>query len=817
MRGLNSRNSGLLGAALFALTPLPAQAESRSFDLPAQDAVTAIPAFARQAGIQILVAESAARGRRTAAVKGVLPLSAALAQFLAGSGLRIATNDGRTVTLAPEAPPPPRPGAATAGADALPAFPLPEIVVTALRREEPSQATPAALAVVRQDALRSRAARDYADYLGATPGVTFAQSGFGAMRVTIRGVSDGIGVTHPLTGIYIDETPITESFQATLDPGIYDIDRIEVLKGPQGTLYGAGSMGGTVRIITRKPRLDTLESEIEAAVSDVAHGGIGGRIDGIVNVPLVRGRMALRASGGYRRDAGWIDDVRRGERNANGVEKTSGRVQLLITPGEKTSVILGLLYQGEDLGAPARDDLALPDHQTARSLSEHSRSEAALYSLTIRHDFEQASLTSASSYLYKTGFSANDATRAVRPVLLRLAGVSLGPGEGVALQSDSDFHVFSHELRLASRGTGRVEWLAGAFYSKSENGFHQAFDFTAAPSAGGAATGPAFYDSLQEYQIRQIAAFGTLTLNVTEALSLTAGLRVFDVAQRSTQAESGTLAGGVAARQQKAGGSSSTRKYLARYQLAPGAMAYVQASQGYRNAGATGGFPHHACAADLAAHGYRTPPAQYGPDTLWNYEIGSKNTLLNGRMTLNGAAFYIDWRNIQSSVGLPCGFSFIVNSGRAVSKGAELDATFRLSRSLTLAGALAYIDARIRQGAPGGAARAGDPLPLTARWSWNASLLYEREIGDGLTGFLRGEINHVGARWSGFRSAPGGTRRLGDSTTLALRAGVSGTHWSVALYGGNLTDERIMIYAPGTDDTLVGSPRVIGLHARVMY
>lgn len=694
---------------------------------------------------------------------------------------------------------------------------LEEIVVTALRREQRLQDVPAAITVLDGDTLASKGGQDYRDYLTSIPGVSFAESGLRAVRVTIRGVSDGIGATDPLTGIYIDETPITESFQATLDPSVHDLDRVEVLKGPQGTLYGSGSMGGTVRVITKKPRLDAFEGTAEATVGGVSGGGVNRRVDGVLNVPLAEDRVALRISGGYRKDAGWIDDIQRADDDGNTVEKTNGRAQLLLKPGENTSMIFGVLYQEEELGIPFFDDLALPDYQTARVYRQSGGSEARLYSATIQHDSDWMSLISASNYLVKDTINSTDSTTTARGLLAALAGVALSPTEGVGVESGNDLNLFTQEVRVSSVGENRLDWVVGGFYSNAVTDFTTLFDFSQAPSTAGLITGAAFYDAKQEYRTRQIAAFGEITLNVTEQLSLTAGLRAFDVDQRNALRGDGILNGGSTATLQEASNSSTTKKFLAKYQVTDDNMLYAQASQGYRNGGPTGGFPLAACAPHLAAVGYSTVPTQYGPDELWNYEVGSKNTFLDGRMAFNAAAFYIDWSDIQSTIGLACGFSFIDNAGEAVSKGAEMEASVMPIAGLTFTAAAAYTSAKIDQAAPGTAAGDGDPLPLSPEWSWNFSTHYQRDLTNHLTGFVRGEVNHVGERWNMFRSIAARGQELDAYTTFNLRIGVAAKTWSAALFGTNLTNERIVTWAPGINYEIVAMPRVVGLNVKFEY
>lgn len=686
---------------------------------------------------------------------------------------------------------------------------LDAITVTALHRERPLQEVPASISAISAEELKGKGAQDFRDYLTTVPGVNFSQGNLGGMRVTIRGISDGIGATGPLTGIYIDETPISETFGVTFDPDIYDVDRVEVLKGPQGTLYGSGAMGGTVRVIGRQPQLDYFEGSVAATVSDVSHGGNNARVDTMLNVPLVNDLMAFRVSAGYREDAGWIDDVVRRERDANTIDKRNLRAQLLLQPAARTSVTGGFMYQKDDMGLPWHDDFAYGDYETGRIFRPSSGSEARLSSLTVRHDWDRMGLVSATNHLRNDSLSTLDATAGLRGPISALTGVTMGADEGVGVRSDSELEQFTQEVRLSSSGANRIDWLVGGFYSDAKTGFVQVFDFSQAPSVDAVASGASFFSSNQTYRTEQLAAFGELTFNATERLALTAGLRWFDVSQEQATRSAGIFNGGESIVEQGADFSSSTAKFMVSYQATEDHLLFAQAVQGYRNGGPTGNVPLAACGADLAAAGYSQVPNSYGPDELWNYEIGSKNTLLDGRVRLNGSAFYIDWSDIQSTISLGCGFSFVTNAGKARSKGAELDLTIMPFAGLTVAASAAYVDARLTQVASGVVAAEGDSLPLASRWSWNASALYERDLAAGLTGFIRGEVNHVGDRWSGFRSAPS-SRLIEDYTLFNARLGVSKDNWTVALFATNLTNERYTTFY-GNIYEVVGRPRTVGV------
>ena len=792
----------------------PLGAQVSRFDLPAQDAVTGIPAFARQAGVQILVSEAAVRGRDTSGVHGDLSVEDALAELLEGTGLEITSNDGKTITLAI------RHISRAASAPASvedPADPaLSEVVITANHRDERLQDVPSTVNAVRGATIRAKNAQDFRDYLTTVPGVNFSEGNLGQMRVSIRGVSDGIGSFDPLTGIYIDEAPVTEGYGPTLDPDVYDVERVEVLKGPQGTLYGAGSMGGTVRIITKKPVINAFEASGDAMGSDTNGGGVNGRVDAAVNLPLVNDRIAVRFSGGYRKDAGWIDDVYRNVQDANDIEKKNFHGQVLWHPEANTSVILRLMYQKSIAGQPNWEDIGQSEYRTSRAYSMYTDTEARLYSLTVQHDADWMSVTSASNYLIKNTGSGVDFTNVARPLILALSQVTLAPTEGVGLVNQEQLNLFTQEMRLASRGKTVLEWTLGGFYSNATTHFNQSLDFRQAPSIDAVTSGPAYLQSLNTFSTRQLAGFGELTYNITERIAVTAGIRQFEVSQPTTAVDSGILNGGNSRSQREQDSHSHTSKLALKYRLSSENLVYALAAQGYRNGVAGTPIPP-VCAVQAAALGYSTIPNGVNPDKLWNYELGTKNAMLNGRLAANAAAFFIDWSNIQNQVALACGANFGINGGDAVSKGGELELWARPVESWTLNAAASYVDAHLTAVAPGVRATKDDPLPLVSRWSWNTSGQYDIKVTGALTGFLRAEVNHVGSRWNTYRTLTPTAYLMPSYTTLTLRVGIEGRNWSAAAFGTNLTDQHVIQYSPNTTYRQVAAPRTIGLNVRLDY
>lgn len=696
-----------------------------------------------------------------------------------------------------------------------------EVVVTAMRREQNLQEVPSSISVMEASTINAKAAQDYRDYLTTVPGINFTEGNLGQTLVTIRGVSDGLGATSPLTGIYFDETPVTQSFVGTFDPNVFDLDRVEVLRGPQGTLYGASAMGGTVRLVTNKPDLELFEGAIEGRYGFVEHGDANWLTNGVVNVPLVEGKLGLRVSGGIRRDGGWIDDALRHSSDENSIDKDNARLQLRFDPSDRASLILGYLYQEDDYGAPSYRDRSQPKYTTHRAYKAHSFAETDLTTLTFEYDWDNANLTAATSYMDRTIVSGQDSTTSLsRLVSIFFPQVELGSDEGLGVDTSTEFTLLTQEIRLASTGTNRLDWLVGLYYSKDEADIAQQFDFAQAPSLEPFASGLDFYDSLQSYDTEQIAAFGELTYHLTDRVSLTAGYRVSEVEKDDGNVTYGFLGDGVPI-VQDSDESSLTQKYAVDYQVTDDQMVYVQAAEGYRNGGPTGaGIPPGVCDDDLAALGYSSKPSSYDPDDLWSYELGSKNHFFDGRMTLNAAAYYTDWSDMQTSIPLAsCGFVLVANAGQSEIKGADLEASFLAADGLTLSGSLSYVDAVLTDAAPGTTSRDGDALPLTAEWSGNLVARYDFSIFSGLMASLRAELNYVGPRWNMFPSNVEAIE-IDSYTTVSARAEVLGNGWTLALYGTNITDEYVVtnISSPqsyGYDTEAM--PRTIGVEARYSF
>ncbi|MGR4890743.1 TonB-dependent receptor domain-containing protein [Sphingopyxis sp. LARHCG72] len=804
--------------AVFCVAPgAPAaalQPDVRSFDIEAQSAAAGIRLFARQSGIQILVAEAATRGKRSAPVHGALPVRVALERLLRGTGLEIASYDGRTAALrlrAMRKPPRRRPAVPALSPSRPPTAaddPPAEIIVTALRREDRLSEVAAAITVLQGDVLQSGIRSGTRDYLTAIPGLGYTENTLRANRIFLRGVSDGISTGDPVTGVYLDEIPVTETFQASFDPGALDLERIEVVRGPQGTLYGAGAMGGTVRLVTRKPDLYEAEGYVEAAVDMTRGGGTGRRAHGVVNLPIIPGRLALRALVGGDHDAGWIDETARGEPNANSVDIRQARVQLLWAPGDDMHATLAMHRQEREAGIPSFEDRDLPEGQTFRNFRQGETSRADVYSFVLSRDWDGVSFVSASSLLRKR--TASRTANTLTPLLAAAIDVKLTPGEDAGVDFSGRSRRLTHEMRIVSRSETRLHWLAGVFYADDRLRFDQYFDLSQAPSLAAAAGEAGLFSLAQTYRARQQALFGEFSFDLSPRLSAVAGLRLAHISQTGAGIAGGLLNGGPVSFRQKVSTSSLIQKYQLRLETGEGRSLYAQASQGYRNGGPAGNVPFDLCATGLAEIGRNAAPVSYRPDRLWSYEIGTRNRLLGGQLIVNGALYLVDWRDMQTAQALPCGFSFTVNGGRARSKGAELEVTFEPLRGLRLDASASFIDARRTRSLPFTAVRAGDPLPFVARSSWNLSATYRWRAATARSPFVRVELNHVGKRWSPPAPASAGFFEMPAYTTINLSAGVDISAWSAALVANNITDAR-PIYRRTPVYDYVAAPRTLAV------
>jgi iron complex outermembrane receptor protein len=658
------------------------------------------------------------------------------------------------------------------GSDAAASGALEEIVVTATRREESISRVPISITAINQDAIDQKGIKDFSDIVRFTPGVSFDASQ--TNQISIRGISSSGG--SGTTGIYIDDTPIqVRNLGFNSDDALiklFDLDRVEVLRGPQGTLFGAGSEGGTVRYITVQPSL-TQTSVYAKAETSYTEGGAPSYETGIAaGTPVVDGVFGLRFSAWYRRDGGWIDRIDPTtldvvDKNANSVGTAVLRLAGLWQPNDAIRVSPSILYQNSQ-----RNDVTIywpeysnPSDNRYVSADPTARSEPDVFylpALNVQADIGAVTLISTTSYFHRDEISGYDGTlynlgyyQSQIPAYGNAAGLAAFPlldGSGVHLPAGlTDYRSpasvtntqrnITQEFRLQSTDSAaRVTWTAGVFYSldrqfsleeihdpMADAFFNQLFGYPIAEffgtpmNANGTSVlpmGDSYFNQLASYD-RQIAGFGEVNFKLTDTLKLTAGVRV---SKDSYTIES--LSGGPQNSSTRAGTQSNSEKPVTpkagiEWQADPNDLYYFTYSKGFRPGGGNPAIPYDptfqnptiGCTQDFQNLGLKNgSPATYKSDSVQSFEVGAKNNI-NNRIRLASSIYYIKWNNIQEDVVPPiCEIQFTENLGNAVSKGFDLQADFQVTDALSLESALGYTQARYTTSTFIGPVRTGLPV-----------------------------------------------------------------------------------------------------------
>ncbi len=686
---------------------------------------------------------------------------------------------------------------------------LQTVLVTATKRAQNIREIPASISVIGSEQLENQHATQLTDFAAYVPGLQVDSGGSpGQATISLRGIAPvGPGAT---VATYIDEVPVGSSAnyaRATLfalDLLPYDVDRIEILRGPQGTLYGAGSMGGLLKYVTRDPDLSTQEFRFGGGVSNVKGGGNGWDVRFGANLPLVEDRLAVRV--GYSRNhlPGYIDNVIDGHSDVNKGEQESARIALLWQASDAVSVKLAAMRQTID--SDSNDAVEL-DAATLRPkygdltnniyMRETFDKKIDFYSATTDWDLGWANFVSATGYTVATTDQLIDTTL-VYGILLPLFGEPAGmSGSNVGLELDK----FTQEFRLTSAGTGRFEWQVGAFYTDESSTSMQvvsATDFDGVPVPG---LNP-FAVALVPTTYEETAVFGDATYAFTNRFKLNAGLRF----SRNKQAYREIFGGSLVGEQENSGESSesvTTWMLSPQFQLNDRSMLYARVATGYRPGGPNVGLPG--------------VPSSVDADTLTNYELGLKSEFLDRRMTLDIAAFRIDWEDIQV-IGNNGVVAFLINGGTAVSQGLELAAAFRATDHWSLALNAAYTDATLTQDVPGIGGESGDRLPYIPRWSWSANADYLFTLGN-WDGRVGGGYRWVDERYTDVTSSPNAIP-VDSYGAFDLNADISSGKWTLRAYVKNVGDERAYLSYGVSNSALTGEvarlqavpvrPRTIG-------
>lgn len=716
---------------------------------------------------------------------------------------------------------------------------LSEIIVTATKSGAASlQKVPIAIQALSGETLMQRGATSFVDFAGSVPSLQFNDLGPGDKKYIIRGVASTGAST---VGVYYDEAVITAANSndgggRNADIRLYDLERVEVLKGPQGTLYGASSMSGTIRFITNKPKYDVFEGNITGEIGATQKGGTNYNLHGTINLPIVKDKLALRATGWLDDQSGYIDQPRipAGRRdNVNNEDVRGGRVLLRFNPAEALTLTASVTVQNLKSGGSSRYTPpgaksfgtkgfpSIPGGDLINTDLTRSRlnDKLHIYSLTGEYAADIGTFTATTNWYDRTFDYVFDSS----PILF-FFGV---PIPAVTLEPQYR-RVWSNEIRYASKFDGPLNIVVGGFLQREVSKFEvqvirsNAFGDAAGPfsrlnadDALSSPTGNTFFGRTDNQSIKQEAVFGELTYRPTDKLTGVFGARYFHskqfAEQESTHPFGGFSAAPVGVLTNASTNSKMTYKFNLSYQATPDVLFYATAAQGFRTGGVN--------AANLPFTS--NIPRGYTPDSLWNYEVGAKTQFLDNRLRVNVAAYSIRWSDTQvRAVDATGAFPFTTNAGRVTIDGieAEVDATLARGFEINLGGS--YQNARLKDNQPQipgnpNLGFAGNTLPNVPKFQGNASASYRFPLAGEFEGVLRGDLSYRGATKTQFSTTSPFNVPLASYAAVNLRATAQSDVWSASLFVRNLFDTRAQIDAIASDQDplarLTIRPRTYGL------
>jgi len=790
-------------------------------NIPAENLGSALQSLAQERGFQVVYLSETVDKLKTPGAVGVFTADEALKQLLKGTGLSFHYLDEKTITVVPTplAPRVPKdesalgsqsfwnrfrlaqaetnsPASFGAPSEAAPAAAEPmrleEVVVTAQKREQRLQDVPVPVTVLGGEALTQSNQVRLEDYYGKVPGLNFTLGGDSPTPLlAIRGISNGNQYAPPTVGVVVDDIPYGSTTglggrgQPDIDPG--DLARVEVLRGPQGTLYGANSMGGLLKFVTTDPSVSALSGHIQAGTSTLFNGvGPGYNFRGSINVPVTN-TTALRASAFRNVDGGYIDNIQTGEQGVNRRTSDGGRLSVLWKPSDVISLKLSALVQDSRMDGPSQavtgpiapvpgvpsypqvsSDLqvvALPNTWT-------NDEKTQVYSATVKASLGAAELISLTGYNIDTMHFVSDFTPAYGGFWSGLSQQYTPTHESGALELGwAETRRVSQELRLSVPIGARLTWLIGGFYTNEKNAIRS--DESAVDAVTGA-DATSWLDIANHLDYVEYAAFTNITYELTKAFNIQMGGRASTYRETFDSLRSGPAAGPFFGTLEvpdlHSKDTALTYLVTPQYRISPDLMVYARVASGYRPGG-----PNVACGVDI--------PCQYDAEKTQNYELGVKGDFLDHVISIDASLYHIDWKGIVES--LPAhGVTYYANLGRARSQGIEFSVDLRPVRGLSLSAWIAYDAAEYADNLPDQGIAAGQRLPYSTRVSGNFALDDEFSVSGALSAFVGGSLSYVGAR----TSAVGNLFPAYPRTDL--RAGFKYDTWTLSAFINNVADRR---------------------------
>jgi iron complex outermembrane receptor protein len=735
---------------------------------------------------------------------------------------------------------------------------LEEVVVTAERRESTVQTTPMSLTAVSGADIEERGLTQLSNLVLSVPGVALHTSGPGMDEFEMRGVAS-VGGNSPTVGFYYDDISLTapaasNEGKIVISPALYDLNRVEVLRGPQGTLYGSGSMGGTIKVVPNPPNPEAFDFSAESSLGNTQGGSINYTENGMVNLPFGDGLGALRIVGSFEHDSGWVDRVViepgdfpnatgagcapftgcvRGNvlaapvetvhSNVNDVDRSTVRASILLKPIEGLSITPSVFYQHLRAGGLPYVDSNPGTDATYQpfDVSEAYHDDFKLGALNVKYGTQAFELTSTTAYWSRSEPLRQDTTESWTTAfgLTTYLPAQGGLGPSVAIEYNPS-HQTTEELRLASVGDTKLKWLIGYYYSD----FYSAWNITFPSTAPfGVPPSTDLFSYYTPMPILQQSEFGELTYNITEPFAVTVGLRHYHYDARVRLDQFGsitpTFMESVSDTEQ-----GITPKVSASYDVSKDFMLYATAAKGFRPGGGTGPVPTSgqiSCEAQLQTEygstGFVQGPVTFNSDHVWSYELGEKFRTPDKRVTINASAYFESWIGVQQVNSLSsCGYTYTANAGNAHVKGAELEIEAIVVPGLVVSANGGYADAALVSSSLIDAGfNPGTPIQDVPRWTSGAWIAYRHPLADQLGFTARVDNTYVASRTDATYSI----NTLPSYDLTNVRSGVEADHWSAVLFVTNIANKRAVlndaiqdaVNLPTLNRWVISQPRTYGV------
>lgn len=739
-------------ALVFAAGGAEAAPERVRFDIGPKPYSESLIDLALQADVSLLGA-SACGGGVAAALKGAYTVPEALGRLLADAPCSWRVLGSRSVQVSAAA-------AATAEMTPTPPVSVSEVLVTATKRVQSTQRLAVAVSVISAEQLAATGAADPGETSGQLAGVLTTNLGPSRDKLILRGLSDGAftGRSRSTVGTYLDNTPINYNAPDP-DLRLVDVERIEVVRGPQGALYGGGSLSGIYRIVTRKPDPARRSAEVSASTSWTQDGAPSGELEGYANLPLFDGAGGLRMSAYHELQGGYLDDINLGRADVDRTRRYGGRVSVSFQPNDIWTV---------DLAGTVQNLKSDDTHYTARAsglhrahrVAEPHGSSIGLLAATVRGAWGWGELVSSTGLVRHKYSSIYDASA--------VASLYTANGSERAIYSDAArTEMFSQDFVLTSRGAGPFQWLAGLYGSDTVE------DSPATLMARGP-IGPlaTVYRDDRRDRIFELAAYGEAALEIKPGWTLAVGGRAFSINRKTT---SDVVSERFAPRsfERRADFSGVSPKVSLQWQVSPGDLIYAVISEGFRAGGLNSG----------GARPLATARETFGPDRLRNYELGAKLHAFDGRLVAHSALFYDVWKNIQTDQFRPSGIPYTANVGDARVAGFEAELSYRWDMGLTVQANGLLSQTRIIRVNPDYAPELTRGLPGAPGFSGGVLAIYQRPVFRDLTLRLVGEANYVGRSRVSFD--PALSPEMGGYVRAKISLGVRGRRTGAELFISN--------------------------------